>query len=689
MKNLKYLLMLPIAAVGLMQTSCSDDPAIPQDEEVKLPYEADVFNLDKYLDKSVLPGNDFFMYCNGTWYKNAVADEDDGASGFARTDVQQTNDLRVQMLNDKTINALKLDAVDRCDAEEAVKSRKVIEDAVARIQNTESVEECWKTIAHLAKEGFQVPFRMINLQKGGTMVTCFFPDVKYEFESPNDGISDDLFDDDDDFFGNDDDDFDMWSAENMTRMLRKSSIAKMMRPIAGGDTRAFSDEEWPMIATIAAELGINANNVYMLTEDFPEEAMEFAKTTDSTPLKEIQELDLDELKEYMSDLVYNDTLMFTPFVKPDIDDILSQAGIDPSELEGLTPPDGDGDDEDEFDDYTDNLMETIMTKYMNYSLSRAFAEQYVTSEMKQRGKEMVSQLVEAFRERIEASTWLSEAGKRNAIEKLDNMVLNVAYPDKWRTTGLPVLTYNTNLVQDVHALRKAYTNLQVELSGLPTKEACFDAMISGYTNLTEMQAFYAPMFNSINILPVWLLEPIYMPEANSAYNFAPTAVFGHEISHGFDTQGVDYDKYGDPDEDGLWGSADDKAEFERRAAMLAAFYSKFENCDGDSTLAENIADLGGFELALHAYKNQQVKAGVTGEKLNEQLRYFYRSYANLWRTKYLDKETENMVAESDEHALDHLRVNGVVPNTDLWYDLFDVKPGQELYLAPPDRVHIW
>ena len=221
------------------------------------------------------------------------------------------------------------------------------------------------------------------------------------------------------------------------------------------------------------------------------------------------------------------------------------------------------------------------------------------------------------------------------------------------------------------------------------------------TNLTESNAYYHPFFNSLYIYPAWMAEPFYNPSNEDAVNYVTFMVFGHEMTHGFDSEGAYYDKDGDKTEKGLF-VGNDEAEFQRRTQLLVDCYSQFElmpgvlpnKNDGQYTLAENIADLGGFEIAYDAFVAHQQQKGVKDEELIQQKRHFYQAYANLWRAKYTATYVKQVTTSSDgdepdEHSLCKERVNGVVCNTNQWYELFNVTAKQNLYLAPEKRALIW
>ena len=338
----------------------------------------------------------------------------------------------------------------------------------------------------------------------------------------------------------------------------------------------------------------------------------------------------------------------------------------------------------------ENALGSIMEKYLRYYTSHAYASQNVTSEMKERGLDVARQLQEAFRQRIEANTWLSAASKQNAIEKMDAMTLNVGYPE-WLTEGLADFSNTKSFFEDILAARSAYTRLMVGLTGKTVAEGSFHSLVASFIGLWEVQAVYAPNFNSMNIFPVWLQEPFYKADAPDAYNYAAYMVFGHEMTHGFDTTGAAFDKLGD--KGSIWASAADEQAFAQRASLLADYYSRFEiapgtYADGEKTLAENIADLGGAELALQALTNHLSEQGITADELHLQQRRFFYAYANLWRAKYDDLYARRAHI-TDVRSLAKERVNGVVSNIDLWFDLFKVSEGDALYQAPADRIHIW
>ena len=222
-------------------------------------------------------------------------------------------------------------------------------------------------------------------------------------------------------------------------------------------------------------------------------------------------------------------------------------------------------------------------------------------------------------------------------------------------------------------------------------------------NLTDENAYYSANFNAMHILPYFILPPFYDPLQSLAINYESFSILGHEITHGFDKNGVKFDKNGDITANGIWASDADKAEFERRSELLVKQYESYDvlpdempgvKAVGGRTLAENIADLGGSEIAWQAYANRLKADGYTGDQLKLMQQRFFLAKGDRRRSKYgkeyyeymyLGKNNPNGI---DGHSLPKERVNGVVANMDGWYEAFDIKDGA-LYRAPADRIKIW
>jgi putative endopeptidase len=274
--------------------------------------------------------------------------------------------------------------------------------------------------------------------------------------------------------------------------------------------------------------------------------------------------------------------------------------------------------------------------------------------------------------------------KAKALEKLSTFTVKIAYPDKWRDYSALTIK-SDDLVGNVersHAFEWAY---QVGRMNDPV-----DRQEWGMFPQT-VNAYYNPQINEI-VFPAAILQPPFFdPNADMAINYGGIGgVIGHEITHGFDDQGRQFAADGSLND---WWQADDVAKFKVQTDKLDAQYSAFEplpgaKVQGQLTMGENIADLGGLLMALDAYhrslggKPAPVIDGLTGDQR------VFLGWAQVWRTKSRDDALRNQIA-TDPHSPPLYRVNGVVRNIDAWYEAFGVKPGDALYVPPEQRVRIW
>lgn len=351
---------------------------------------------------------------------------------------------------------------------------------------------------------------------------------------------------------------------------------------------------------------------------------------------------------------------------------------------------------DKIDDF-ESLTHFILAYPLSYELVR----KYVSENDKQRYLAILETMRSSFRKRIEQADWMSNATKNNALDKLDRMKFYVAYPDQWHKEGLPDITGCKTFVEAVHVLRRSQQWVVSKLLG--TQDVFNMAILGTFStedgshypmDLSMANAFYEPTVNGTLIYPALLLPPLAQSGISEARIYASFAVVGHEFTHGFDNLGAQYDAAGRKHN---WWTVADKMAFEDRQKNLVRCYDNLEADPdllpgqygpGERTLPENIADLGGFLIALDAYKEHLEEQGYFGSSYENQLRRFYEGFADFWRLKY-----SKLIAEyfylHDTHSLARQRVNGVVMNTDLWYELYDVTRDNQLYLPPERRTKIW
>ena len=326
----------------------------------------------------------------------------------------------------------------------------------------------------------------------------------------------------------------------------------------------------------------------------------------------------------------------------------------------------------------------VVENAMGEALGQMYVAKYFPPEDKARVQALVQNLLVAFKQSIDTLDWMSPETKQAAQAKLAKFTPKIAYPDKWRDySKLQVI--NGDLVGNVMRGSQFEFDRNIAKLGQP-----IDRGEWGMTPQT-INAYYNPEMNEI-VFPAAILQPPFFdPKADDAVNYgAIGAVIGHEISHGFDDQGAQYDGDGNLHD---WWSKADKDQFKAKTGALVAEYGAFEpvkgfKLDGELTLGENIADNSGLAIAYKAYhialagKPAPVIDGMTGDQR------FYAGFAQVWRAKLRDNYAIELI-KSDPHSIPVDRVMGTVVNQPGFYEAFGVKTGDKMFIAPEKRVGIW
>ncbi|HTA66333.1 MAG TPA: M13 family metallopeptidase [Xanthomonadaceae bacterium] len=320
---------------------------------------------------------------------------------------------------------------------------------------------------------------------------------------------------------------------------------------------------------------------------------------------------------------------------------------------------------------------------LNWGVGQIYTAKYFPPASKTKIEDLVANLKAAYHARIEKLDWMSPQTKTEALKKLETYTIKVGYPDHPRDYANVVVRDDDIAGNVVRAGAADWSFYVARLNGPVDR---LDWSMTPQTN----DAYNGSLRDIV--FPAGILQPpIFDPNADDAINYgAIGGVIGHELTHGFDDEGRKIDATGALRD---WWTADDAKRFEERAKKLGAQYSAFQplpgvHINGDLTMGENIADLGGLTLALDAYhaslhgKPAPVLDGLTGDQR------VFLGWAQAWRGKTRDDAVRTMVV-SNPHSPREFRVNGVVHNIDAWYDAFGVKPGDKLYVAPGDRVRIW
>lgn len=317
-------------------------------------------------------------------------------------------------------------------------------------------------------------------------------------------------------------------------------------------------------------------------------------------------------------------------------------------------------------------------------LGQLYVKKYFTPEAKARMAQMITNLRTAYAHRIKNLDWMSDATKQKALDKLNAFRPKIGYPDKFKNyDGLTIS--KATFFENVRNVGKWDYKEMISQLGKPV-----DRTRWGMTPPT-VNAYYNPVMNEI-VFPAGILQfPFFDPKADDAVNYGGIgAVIGHEMSHGFDDSGSQYDKDGSLRN---WWTPEDMAKFRAKTKALGEQFDKYAVLDtlhvnGKLTMGENIGDLGGLNAAYEAFK--MTKQGQSNEKIDGFTpdQRFFLSWAQVWRGNILP-ETAAQLIVTDPHSPGEFRTIGAPVNMDAWYNAFEVKPGDKLYKKPEDRIKIW
>lgn len=328
----------------------------------------------------------------------------------------------------------------------------------------------------------------------------------------------------------------------------------------------------------------------------------------------------------------------------------------------------------------------VVSDRLGEAIGKMYVERYFPESSKKRMLELVHNLQTALAQRIDEATWMGDATKAQAKDKLSNFIVKIGYPDKWKNyDGLQVndsLSLYENLCNISRWATDDYIAKRVNKK--------VDKTLWQMTPQT-INAYYDPSTNEICFPAAILQPPFFDPNADDAVNYgAIGGVIGHEMSHGFDDQGSQFDKYGNQRN---WWTAQDKKNFDARTKVLADWFSSFYvlpgmKVNGKQTLGENIGDNGGLNIAFRALQNSMkehplaVKDGFTPEQR------FFLAWGRVWASNMTDEVVKYLLTV-DVHSPNYARVNAALPMIDAWYKAFNVKKGDKMFVPKNKRAHVW
>ncbi len=656
--------VLLILAVTFSLTSCSDD----ETEIIASAVDDKLWDLDKNMDTSYRPGDNFYMYCNGSYWNNTELPSDPMSIDIF-TEAGDYIQQLVNQINDPRNNKFQTDIAEYGSNYEAADA--AIRRRMALLDEAHTTEEVWRAMARILAEGGNSLLEIDHYFKGGRSYAYFtFTEELFQYSFPVD-------------------------AEGTTSLLLRTGMeeadAKATATLAANLCRQI-EGNYSMPQSITPEMYLRhpeLNDLFQLS----------SATRTEQPGSKLINVMADELgileyliiytpmQSYMALLEQTDANSLKALVRA-----ILAADYMYASKEAL---DGYNNVSDNYFSF-DILNYIAYVHYFSYPYSYAIANQFITPEQKQQYTAICEEMRATLSSRIDALSWMSSTTKERAQEKLAAMHFNVGCPDTWMEEGLPPMD-GTCLVEDLMQLRTAKYRLRRNLLGMNIQNMKFHSLLThGSYALAQVNAIYHSDTNSITIYPAFLFEPFYKPDYSDAYNYAIFSIIAHEMVHGFDNYGANYDKMGNVSN---WWTVADKMEYKDRQQQLIDCYNLLEllpnempgvYAPGEQTLEENTADLGGMLIAHQAYTAKLEREGYTGEERLKQERKFFQSWARMWRAKYNAAYVDYCLFQiRDTHSMPKERTNGIVMNCDRWYELYDVKWGDKLYLPEERRTYLW
>ncbi|KAA6343065.1 Neutral endopeptidase [termite gut metagenome] len=328
--------------------------------------------------------------------------------------------------------------------------------------------------------------------------------------------------------------------------------------------------------------------------------------------------------------------------------------------------------------------ESTVNNILGEAVGQMYVKQYFPPKAKKRMLELVHNLQEVLGERIQALTWMSDETKTKAIEKLKAFYIKIGYPDKWKDYSTLTIEKDNYFENIKRANRFEYAYMLNKVGKPVDKD-------EWHMTPQTVNAYYNPSTNEI-CFPAGILQyPFFDITADDAFNYgAIGVVIGHEMTHGFDDQGRQYDKEGNLKD---WWTAEDAKQFEERAKVMADFFDSIQVApnvygNGKLTLGENIADYGGLQISYQAFKKATKEKPLENKNNFTPEQRFFLSYANVWAANIRSEEIL-VLTKSDPHSLGKWRVNGALSHINAWYEAFNIEEGDPMFVPTNKRVSIW
>lgn len=644
------------------------------------------------MDLTKKPGNDFYEYAGGTWMKTHPLDAEHSRYGafdkIAEDNQEQLRDIICGLAESQPAQGTleqKIASLYRLAMDSVRRNREgaaPILPAVRRIQAIDSKAALWVLISQLGREGVPTFFgvgvgadekdarnNIVQIQQGGLTLG----NRDYYLEEDESTLK--------------------------IREAYKQYIVSLLQLV--GNTESQATVKMQQILDIETRLAKPSFSRVQLRN--PE--ANYHKLTYTQLITEYPGIDWSTLFLQGNFPAFSDVVLGQPAPIHEVEGILAESSLDALKAytEFRLVDDAANALSDEFRTLSYNLYSHTMSgtrqdrprwkravsvvgNVLGEAVGKIYVERYFPESSKQRMTQLVRNLQTALGQRIDAQDWMSAETKVKAHEKLDAFYVKIGYPDKWKDYSDLCIDESLSFYENMR--RAAIWNSDFELKTKVGKPVDKDEW---FMTPQTVNAYYNPTTNEI-CFPAGILQPPFFdPAADDAANYgAIGVVIGHEMTHGFDDQGSQYDKDGNLNN---WWMESDLQKFQQRTGQLADFFDKIEvlpglHANGRLTLGENMADHGGIMVAYQAFKNATADAPLkTVDGFTPDQRFFL-SYAFVWAGNSSEESIRQLNA-MDPHSNGRWRVNGTLPHIDAWYKAFNVGKKDKLYVAPKNRVVCW
>lgn len=658
MKN-TYSMLLMLAVFVLASCSVADEPVVVTDDKSLF--------YDSEIDYSVNPGDDFYKYALGQWLNSS------NPSPSLMKDIDR---VLVEIGNSMFTNSTNpLVAQLRSQAGETIiddnKNKMLLNERLQMLEQVETADQLFDAFKTLYDLGYSPLCRILpDFAIGRHIVTSIATggmsmEMIYAMDDKDEEKVTSLVDKYCQYLG-----AFGFSDERIAQIIGNATLLELQEMnayVSGyelyppqlevGKTRATdADDIEPIIRPVLAVMGIDdtdyANgNVEFSSQEVYDILFQFASVGD----------DQNEINAFRDYLIYNVMAQDAQFI-PSVNKEATQLDMMKSALH-----------------YNRYYLYRLNTEYFGYDNIN-----------KQQCSDIMERMRQIFLQRLDKLDWMTDATKALARKKAEAMDFYIGYPDKWNEDYTPSVDGDCMLASATQLRQNAFAKISV-MRRKSYDEAAWEVLMNLYT--FNVDAAYTDYYsNSLVILPSNIMKPYYNIDLSDATIYAVAYWFGHEFSHGFDSEGSDYDEYGNKI---VWWAPADKAAFQAKQQQMIELYNQLEvipglYANGATSLDENIADFGGVELALACYKELLKEQGFKGAQFDEQLKKFFLSYAQLLKHESeLSQERLVEKSKNEAYSVFHNRVNGVLRLIDDWYRVFNVKPTDKLYVSPENRVKIW